>query len=175
MQIIHAAPDANTVPEMPFWGATKLSYLASGTDLAYCLLKLKESSMLAVPVDNALPGLKSSKLFGNAPMFAIYSPDIKQFFVVENGGVGDGMNTAEFLKKQGVDSVAYTHLGEGLYKALESDGIDVYYLGKDPLYIYQVIDGVAQGQFVKVLQSNAAAYLDPGMPSGSCECGGSHD
>jgi predicted Fe-Mo cluster-binding NifX family protein len=131
--------------------------------------------MLAVPVDNARPGLKSSKLFGNAPMFAIYSPAIKQFFVVENGGVGDGMNTARFLKEQGVDSVAYTHLGEGLYNALESDGIDVYYLGKEPLFIYQVIDGVKEGRFVKVEQNNASTYLDPGMPSGSCECGASHD
>lgn len=130
--------------------------------------------MIAIPIESAKPTMMSSKLFGNAPMFAVYEPEEEQFFVIQNEGEGDGLKTASFLKKKGITSVVYTYLGEGLYKALNNDGIEVYYLGNESLPITGIIDTLDEGGFVKVEPANAKTYLNPGTDTGDCRCGCDH-
>lgn len=131
--------------------------------------------MIAVPIDSAKPDIMSSKLFGNATMFAFYLPCEEQFFIQMNTSVGNGVDTAKFLKAKGVETVLYTHMGDGLFNKLDKDGIDVYYIGKEPQPIVKLIDSFNAKELVKVEQSNAKEYLDPGTPSDSCGCGCTHD
>ena len=131
--------------------------------------------MIAIPVDSATPGVKSSKLFGNVKMFAIYKPVDDEFFFIRNKEAGDGIKTAKQLKKWNVESVVYSYMGNGPFGALSEDGIDIYYIGKEPMPLFQIIDSLQQEAFVKVDESNAKTYLDPGTPSGDCSCGCSHE
>ena len=130
--------------------------------------------MIAIPVESATPTIMSSKLFGNAPMFAIYEPQEEQYFIIRNSGEGNGMETAKFLKEQGVKSVLYTHLGEGLFNALHKDNINVYYLGKESISVTKIIENYFEDGFVKVEPENAKELLDPGTSSDNCQCGCDH-
>lgn len=131
--------------------------------------------MIAIPVDSATPGVKSSKLFGNVEMFAIYKPVDEEFFFIRNKEAGDGIKTAKQLKEWDVESVVYSHMGNGPFGALREDGIDIYYIGKEPMPLFKIIDQLKADSFVKVDESNADSYLDPGTQSGNCGCGCSHD
>lgn len=131
--------------------------------------------MIAIPVDSATPGVKSSGLFGNVPMFAVYRPEEEDFYFVRNPGCGDGVATAEALSKWHVDEVVYSYMGDGPYKALDRAGVGIYFIGKEPMGLGAIVAGLNHGDFVKVDGSNADSYLDPGTASGNCGCGCSHD
>lgn len=47
--------------------------------------------MIAIPIDSASPGEKSSKLFGNVEMFAMKSDSIKYPFIPVNRDSGWGI------------------------------------------------------------------------------------
>lgn len=125
--------------------------------------------MIAIPVDSATPGVKSSSLFGNVELFAMFRPEQEEFYFVRNPGAGDGMKTAKALKTWNVQSVVYSHMGKGVFNAL--DGIDVYYLGKEPLPLFEIVTALKADGFVKVVAENAETYLDPGTNTGACKCG----
>ena len=65
-------------------------------------------------------------------MFAIYNPVDETFFFRRNQAAGDGVKTAKQLKSWDIDSVVYSHMGNGPYSALCEDGINIYYIGKEP-------------------------------------------
>jgi len=131
--------------------------------------------MIAIPIDSASPGEKSSKLFGNVEMFAMKSDTIKYPFIHVNRGSGDGLDTVDYLKKEGIRTVVYTHMGEGVFKALDKSDINVFYIGKEPMKVDEILEGLEAGAFVKVEPSNANEYLDSGMPGGSCACSTNDD
>ncbi|MEA1920066.1 MAG: NifB/NifX family molybdenum-iron cluster-binding protein [Campylobacterota bacterium] len=131
--------------------------------------------MIAIPVDVNTAGIKSSKLFGNAKMFAIYSKTNSEISIIKNDAAGGGIETAKFLKAQGVKEVAYSFMGKGLFDELDKDGVNVFYLGKEPIMVHKIIKNISKGDYIKVEQSNAQTYLDPGTSSANCECGGSHE
>jgi predicted Fe-Mo cluster-binding NifX family protein len=126
--------------------------------------------MIAIPVNSAIPGAESSKLFGNVEMFAIYNPKDKTFFFVNNLEAGDGIKTAKQMKKWNVKSVAYSYMGKGPFTALQEDGVEIYYIGKEPMPLPDIIQEMGKGAFVKVDKNNASTYLDPGTPTGECTC-----
>ena len=127
--------------------------------------------MIAIPVDSATPGVKSSKLFGNVALFAVYRPEEGEFFFIQNQEAGDGIKTAKQLKKWNVESVVYSHMGNGPFSALEEDGVAIYYIGKEPMPLFEIVNKLNEGAFVKVDAGNADTYLDPGTNTGSCACG----
>ena len=131
--------------------------------------------MLAIPVDSNEENIKSSKLFGNVEMFAIYNPNNDKFSFVTNKGSGNGIKTAKLLKGLEVESVVYTHMGDGPFKTLNNDNIDVYFIGKEPMELKEIVKGMKKNSFIKVDTSNSDTYLDPGTGSGNCECGCSHE
>lgn len=131
--------------------------------------------MIAIPIDEATLEAKSSKLFGNVPMFAIYEPKDKSFFFINNEESGNGIKTAKFLKQHNVSSVVYSYMGDGPFQTLSQDAIDVYYIGKEPLSIQEIVNKMQKDSFIKVDTSNAATYLDSGTQSGSCKCGCTHE
>lgn len=131
--------------------------------------------MIAIPVDSATPGVKSSGLFGNVPMFAVYRPDEEDFFFVRNPGCGDGIATAKALSGWQIDTVVYSHMGNGPYGAIEKEGVGIYFIGKEPMALRSIVDGLQSGAFVKVDAANAQDMLDPGTATGNCGCGCSHE
>ena len=130
--------------------------------------------MIAIPVDSATPGVKSSKLFGNVPLFAIYNPLEEEFFVIRNRGSGDGVKTARQLKEWNVEKVVYSYMGDGPFKVLSDEGIEVFYIGKEPMALLEIVRNMETGAFVQVDADNATSYLDPGTATGSCACGCTH-
>lgn len=126
--------------------------------------------MIAIPVNSAIPGVKSSKLFGNVEMFAIYKPKDGTFFFVNNLEAGDGVKTAKQFKRWNVKRVAYSYMGNAPFTALQDDGIETYYIGKEPMLLSSIVRDMNQDALVKVDKSNASIYLDSGTPSGQCAC-----
>lgn len=131
--------------------------------------------MLAIPVDTEQLETRSSLLFGNVSFFALYNEKDNTFDVRKNPGCGNGIKTAEALKSWNVKKVVYSFLGDGPFKSMINNGIDIFHVGKKSVSIEEIISGVKENRFMQVNTSNAEAYLDPGTTSGSCQCGCSHD
>lgn len=131
--------------------------------------------MIAIPVDSASVEAKSSKLFGNVNAFALYNSKQQSFQFIPNNGKGDGIATAKLLAELSVKSVVYSYMGDGPFGYLEREGVGVYYVGKEPMTLSDIVEGLQGDTFVKVDSSNSKTYLDPGTASGTCGCGCSHD
>lgn len=131
--------------------------------------------MLAIPVDREQPDVKSSLLFGNVSVFAIYDEKERSFDFRKNPGQGNGIKTAEALKSWNIKKVVYSFLGDGPFKSMIGNGISVYHIGKEGMALEDVVDGLNQERFVQVHSLNASEYLDPGTLTGDCQCGCSHD
>lgn len=127
--------------------------------------------MIAIPVDSIKPGVKSSALFGNVNYFALYDPRGKNFIYIKNDGQGDGIKTAEQLREHKVSKVVYSYMGKGPFTHLQKSGIEVYYLGAEPLDLSKIITACDEESFIKVTPENAKTYLDPGTHTGECQCG----
>ncbi len=127
--------------------------------------------MIAIPIDETSADVKSSKLFGNVAMFAIYEPEDKSFQFVKNREAGNGIRTAKFLKEVGATSIVYSFMGDGPFKELHKSGIDVFYIGKEPMQLSKIVTNLQENIFTKVDPTNATIYLDPGTATQNCECG----
>jgi hypothetical protein len=75
------------------------------------------------------------------------------------------------MKQWNVGQVVYTHMGNGPFETLSEDGVEVFYIGKEPLALFEIVRKMEEGAFVKVDTGNAETYLDPGTDTGSCACG----
>lgn len=131
--------------------------------------------MIAIPVDTAAADTRSSKLFGNVSGFALFNAADDAFRFVNNDNKGDGVATAKGLADLSVDTVIYSFLGNGPFGVFEKEGINVYYIGKEPMALPEIVKGITEQRFVKVDASNADTYLDPGTATGNCACGCTHD
>lgn len=127
--------------------------------------------MLAIPIDSQSYEAKSSKLFGNVKSFAIYYPKEQKINFLTNSQSGNGIKTAKLLSQHGVNSVVYSYMGNYPFKSLQKDNINVYFIGKEPMKLSKIIEGLMQDIFVEVTDKNANEYLDPGTATASCECG----
>jgi predicted Fe-Mo cluster-binding NifX family protein len=127
--------------------------------------------MIAIPVDNSSADVKSSKLFGNVKMFALYKQDENTFKFIENIEAGNGIKTAKFLKTSGATSTVYSYMGDGPFKELNKNGVEIFYIGKEPLALTDIVQNINTEQFIKVNADNASTYLDPGTTTENCECG----
>jgi len=127
--------------------------------------------MLAIPTDSIKPDVKSSTLFGNVNYFALYNPIEKNFSFIPNEASGDGVKTAELLKKYNTSKVFYSYMGNGPFSSLVKDDIEVFYLGSEPLDLDEIICSYDEDIFVQVTKENAKEYLDPGTQTGDCQCG----
>lgn len=127
--------------------------------------------MIAIPIDSQGIDIKSSKLFGNVDMFALYKETDKSFTFIENSACGNGIKTAKFLKKSGVRRTVYSYMGDGPFKELSKNEIDVFYIGKEPLGLSEIIKSLLKDEFIKVDVSNSSTYLDPGTATENCTCG----
>lgn len=127
--------------------------------------------MIAIPIDSIEPDIKSSKLFGNVNYFALYDPKGKEFSFIQNKASGDGVRTAELLNEYQVTQVFYSFMGNGPFSNLQNNEIEVYYLGKEPLDLDDIVNSYDEDMFIKVTKDNASTYLDPGTQTGDCQCG----
>ena len=131
--------------------------------------------MIAIPVETDTQGTMSTKLFGNAKLFALVDPLTKKSTIISNEGCGNGIKTASFLLEQGATSALYGFLGDGPFHVMVRGGMEVYWLGKEPMALSKAIDSALSESLMRVTPENADQYLDPGTAAGACECGCSHD
>ena len=127
--------------------------------------------MIAIPIDSTGTDTKSSKLFGNVDMFALYTPENSSFKFIKNDASGNGIDTAKFIKDAGATSTVYSFMGDGPFNELNKSGVDVFYIGKEPMFLSEIVKNVEEKTFVKLDSSNAPTYLDPGTATENCECG----
>lgn len=127
--------------------------------------------MLAIPMDSQSYEPKSSKLFGNVNSFAIFDPKEQKINFLTNSQSGNGIKTAELLSQYGVNGVVYSYMGDGPFKSLQKDNINVYFIGKEPMGLSKIIEGLMQDIFVEVTDKNAKEYLDRGTTTASGKCG----
>ncbi|MDZ7818750.1 MAG: NifB/NifX family molybdenum-iron cluster-binding protein [Aliarcobacter sp.] len=73
--------------------------------------------MIAIPLDKK-ESTQISKLYGNSAYFALLNEETGTFKVLKNTACGDGMDTAEFVSKQNVDSTIFYYMGEKVYDNL---------------------------------------------------------
>lgn len=127
----------------------------------------KEKYMLAIPLDKN-KSTTISKLFGNAPYFALYNGS--KLNIVKNEVCGKGPQSAKFLKDLGATSTVYYHMGEGVYNAFVENEIDVYSSQHKEYLISQAYEMLESDDLVKLNESNYKEFLDPGS-NGECKCG----
>lgn len=130
--------------------------------------------MIAIPIDVESLDEKSSKLFGNVELFAIYKTQDKDFVFLKNTEAGNGVKTAKLLKTWNVTDTVYSYMGDGPFNSLMKDNINVHYIGKEPMEISDIVEKVQSSSFIKVDKSNSSTYLDPGTATENCECSCSH-
>ncbi len=131
--------------------------------------------MIAIPVETDAHDTMSTKLFGNAKFFALVDPLTKNRLIIANEGCGNGIKTATYLLEKGATSAVYGFLGDGPFHVMVRGGMEVFWLGKEPLALDDAINATLSESLVKVTPDNASTYLDPGTAAGACECGCSHD
>jgi len=127
--------------------------------------------MIAIPIDSQGIDIKSSQLFGNVDMFALYKEDEKSFTFIKNDASGNGIKTAKFLKQNGATKTVYSYMGDGPFKELNSNGVEVFYIGKEPMGLSEIVNDIKEKKFIQVNTSNASTYLDPGTATQNCNCG----
>ena len=124
--------------------------------------------MIAIPLSES-GSTVISDLYGNAPHFAILDISSGYFKVVENEGCGDGEDTAKCVENLGVSSTIFYHMGEGVYKHLEENGVKVYTSSKNYLTIEEIYRKFLDDSCKLVTSSNSDSLLDPGKASCTCE------
>ena len=124
--------------------------------------------MIAIPLDEK-QSTKISKLYGNAPFFALLDIETGSFKVVENEEIGKGPKSAPFLKTQGVDSTVYYHMGEGVYNSFKDNDMEVYTADHNFYTLDEIFTLSLANSLIKLDESNYNNLLDPGESS-SCNC-----
>lgn len=125
--------------------------------------------MIAIPIDSQTT-TAVSKLYGNAPYFALLNLEDGSFNVTKNQKKGSGLEIAPFLKGLGVEGTVYKHMGEGVYKSFERLGIDVFCCAGDSSSLEDIYQGFKKDSFTKLDKNNFQTLLDPGA-GGKCNCG----
>ena len=121
--------------------------------------------MIAIPL-NEQGSTKISDLYGNAPYFALLDMQSGGFKVVKNEGCGDGEDTAKFIINTKATSTLYYHMGEGLFKHLDENSINIYSASKTYVTLEEIYTDFYKQRFKKVTKNNASSLLD----AGSCTC-----
>lgn len=125
--------------------------------------------MIAIPLDTK-ESTKISKLYGNAPFFALLDKETGSFKVVENDELGKGPKSAPFLKSHGVASTVYYHMGEGVYNSFKENDMEVYTSDHNFYSLDEIYNLSLNDKLIKLDDSNYNELLDPG-DNGSCKCG----
>lgn len=127
--------------------------------------EVKGEKMIAIPL-NEKSSVTLSNLYGNAPYFAMLDMSSGAFHVVKNKGCGDGEDTAKFIVQTGATSTLYYHMGEGLFKVLNENKVDVYSASKVYLTLEEIYTDFYKQRYKQVTINNATSLLDVG----NCGC-----
>jgi predicted Fe-Mo cluster-binding NifX family protein len=122
--------------------------------------------MIAIPLDEKTK-TTISKLYGNAPYFALLDEITGNFSVIENAECGNGPKSADFLKSKGASKTIFYHMGEGVYNAFSKNGIEVFTCKHSRATLEEIYS--AFDKFEKLDSTNYQELLDPG--SSTCKCG----
>lgn len=125
--------------------------------------------MLAIPIDSQTTTVVS-KLYGNAPFFAIMNLEDGSFKTVKNHKKGSGLEIAGYLKGLGVTSTIYKHMGEGVFQSFVNLDMQVYCCAKESDSLEDIYQGFKKDRFCLVDENSAKKLLDPGSGR-QCKCG----
>ncbi len=124
--------------------------------------------MIAIPLDKK-ESTTISKLYGNTPYFAFLNEETGTFKVVENTACGDGMNTAEFISKQNINSTIFYYMGEKVFDNLKEKGLKVYSCLQTHLSIDEIYQRLLTNNCKEVTKENSSTLLDSGNSACTCK------
>ena len=124
--------------------------------------------MLAIPLDTK-EKTTLSKLFGNAPYFALLDLQTGQFRVIENEQCGNGGKSAALLAQKGVKKTVFYYMGEGVYNELAKHGVEVYTSQHTVESIDAIYRAFLRSSYIKLDATNYKELLDSGSKSCSCK------
>lgn len=123
--------------------------------------------MLAIPLDTQ-EKTTISKLFGNAPYFALLDLQTGQFRVIENEQCGNGGKSATLLAQKGANKTLFYYMGEGVYNELSKHGVEVYTSKHSIESIDAIYMTFLRNGYTKLDATNYKELLDSGSKSCSC-------
>lgn len=137
--------------------------------IMYILNIDKGEIMISIPLDSQ-NATNISKLYGNAPYFALLDEQSGNVTVIENTECGNGVKSAHLLKSKGITSTIFYHMGEGLYKVYSQNDIEVLTCKKEVLSIDSIYMKYLKDEFEKLDNTNYKELLDAGVCESKCKC-----
>ena len=131
-------------------------------------MKYKGVKMIAIPLDTK-ESTVISKLYGNSAYFAFLNEETGAFKVLKNTACGDGMDTAEFVSKQNVDSTIFYYMGEKVFDNLKEKGLKVYSCLQTHLSIDEIYQSLLTNNCKEVTKENSSTLLDSGNSACTCK------
>jgi predicted Fe-Mo cluster-binding NifX family protein len=126
--------------------------------------------MIAIPLDSQ-NATTLSKLYGNAPFFALLDEQSGAFKVVENEQISKGPKIGAFLKKSGADATVFYHMGEGVYKGCDEALVSVYTSFQENLTLEDIFQGFKNSSLTMLDETNYVELLVSGEGMNNCQCG----
>ncbi|QOG11263.1 NifB/NifX family molybdenum-iron cluster-binding protein [Arcobacter sp. FWKO B] len=126
--------------------------------------------MIAIPLDSQ-SCTTVSKLYGNAPFFALLDEESGAFKVIENEEISKGPKIGAFLKKSGANSTVFYHMGEGVYKGCDEALVSVYTCFQEKLTLEEIFQGFKNSSLTMLDETNYVELLVSGESSNNCQCG----
>lgn len=121
--------------------------------------------MVAIPL-NDKSSTTISDLYGNAPYFALLDTQTGQFKVIENGGCGNGEDTAQCVIDSGASSTIFYHMGEGVYNFFSKNEVNVYSVSKVFASLDEIYRTFKKSGYRLLTEANSSNLLD----AGNCTC-----
>ncbi|MEW6550595.1 MAG: NifB/NifX family molybdenum-iron cluster-binding protein [Campylobacterota bacterium] len=126
--------------------------------------------MIAIPLDSQ-NCTTISKLYGNAPFFALLDEQSGAFKVIENKEISKGPKIGAFLKAVGADATVFYHMGEGVYKGCDEALVSVYTSFQESLTLEDIFQGFKNSSLTMLDETNYVELLVSGEGMNNCQCG----
>ncbi len=115
--------------------------------------------MIAIPVKTNKENPAVSTLFGKSKWFAFIDGEK---ISIEANDTQSGRDVVEYMKKKGVNSLIFHHMGGNPFMLLQKNSIECFHDGGERILLHDVIKKFKENSLVKVDGSNMADYVEQG-------------
>jgi len=124
--------------------------------------------MISIPIDSR-NSTNISKLYGNAPFFALLDESNGTFEIVKNKECGKGSKIVPYLKELGTHKTVFIHMGEKLFKLYDQAEIEVFTCKDEEPSIETIYQNYLEASLIKLNNENYKDLVDSNCTS--CGCG----
>jgi predicted Fe-Mo cluster-binding NifX family protein len=117
--------------------------------------------MIAIPARIRNDEVLLTTIFGRCEQIALV--DDKGEIKVKENQFNGGVDLANWLVEQGVESLVIRNMGANPYLTLRQGGVKVYATPKNRAPIKEIVEDLQNGELVEVTPENMTEYLKPGQ------------